>query len=419
MDIVREDIAKQKKRRRLLLAGAGVVAVLLITLGLSRLKPAAPTVDKGTVLVDVVKRGPMERQVRGPGSLVPETEGIRQVSAATDARVERLLIQPGTNVLPDTVILEMSNPELERDALDADWQLKAGQADLANTKVRLRKELLDQQAAAATVESDFHQAELQAETNRGLFKEGLVAGLTLQLSEVRAKELATRNEIEKKRLAVYSESEKAQIEAQDARVEQLRALAHLKRSQMDSLRVRAGIAGVLQEVPVQPGQRVTSGTSLAKVVQRDKLKAQLKIAETQARDVEIGERATIDTRNGIVEGHVSRSDPSVQGGTVTVDVAIDGPLPRGARPDLSVDGTIELERLADVVYVGRPAFGSEQGAITLFRLQADGDEAVRVKVRLGKSSVNAVQVLDGLKPGDKVILSDMSAWDAFDRVRLK
>ena len=419
MDIIREDISKQKRRRRILLAGSGVAAVLLITLGLSRLKPAAPTVDKGTVLIDVVKRGAMERQVRGPGSLVPEIEGIRQVSAATDARIERLLIQPGTNVLPDTVILEMSNPELERDALVADWQLKAGQADLANTKVRLRKELLDQQAAAATVESDFHQAEMQAETNQGLFKEGIVAGLTLKLSEVRARELATRNEIEKKRLAVYSESEKAQIEAQDARVEQLRALALLKRSQMNAMRVRAGIAGVLQEVPVQPGQRVTPGTTLAKVVQRDKLKAQLKIAETQARDVEIGERAMIDTRNGVVEGHVSRSDPSVQGGTVTVDVALDGPLPKGARPDLSVDGTIELEHLADVTYVGRPAFGSEQGAITLFRLQPDGDEAVRIKVRLGKSSVNAVQVLEGLKPGDKVILSDMSAWDAFDRVRLK
>ncbi len=419
MDIQREDIAQKKKRRRLLLAGAGVAAVLLITLGLSRLKPAAPTVDKGTVLIDAVKRGAMERQVRGPGSLVPETEGIRQVSSATDARVERLLVQPGTNVLPDTVLLEMSNPELERDALDADWQLKAGQAEFVNTRVRLQKELLDQQAAAATVESDFHQAQLQAETNEGLFKEGLVAGLTLKLSQVRATELETRNDIEKKRLAVYSESEKAQLEAQAARVEQLRALAKLKRSQVDSLRVRAGIAGVLQEVPVQPGQRVTPGMSLAKVVQRDKLKAQLKIAETQARDVEIGERASIDTRNGIVEGHVSRSDPSVQGGTVTVDVALDGLLPKGARPDLSVDGTIELEHLDDVVYVGRPAFGSEQGTITIFRLKADGDEAVRVKVRLGKSSVNAVQVLEGLKPGDRVILSDMSAWDAFDRVRLK
>jgi len=419
MDIIREDIAKQKKRRRLLLAGAGVAAVLLITLGLSRLKPAAPTVDKSTVLTDSVKRGAMERQVRGPGSLVPETEGIRQVSSATDARIERLLVQPGTNVMPETVLLEMSNPELERDALDADWQLKAGQADLVNARVRLQKELLDQQAAAATVESDFHQAELQAETNEGLFKEGLVAGLTLKISQVRARELRTRNEIEKKRLAVYSESEKAQLDAQEARVEQLRALAKLKRSQVESLRVRAGIAGVLQEVPVQPGQRVTPGTSLAKVVQRDKLKAQLKIAETQARDVEIGERASIDTRNGVVEGHVSRSDPSVQGGTVTVDVALDGPLPKGARPDLSVDGTIELEHLSDVVYVGRPAFGSEQGTITLFRLQPDGDEAIRVKVRLGKSSVNAVQVLEGLKPGDKVILSDMSAWDAFDRVRLK
>jgi RND family efflux transporter MFP subunit len=419
MDILREDLAKKKRQRRILLAGAGVAAVLLITLGLSRLKPAAPTVDKSTVLIDVVKRGAMERQVRGPGSLVPETEGIRQVSSATDARIERLLVQPGTNVLPETVLLEMSNPELQRDALDAEWQLKAGQADLTNARVRLQKELLDQQAAAATVESDFHQAELQAEANEGLFKEGLVAGLTLKLSQVRARELQTRNDIEKKRLAVYSESEKAQIEAQSARVEQLRALAKLKQSQVESLRVRAGIAGVLQEVPVQPGQRVTPGTSLAKVVQRDRLKAQLKIAETQARDVEIGERASIDTRNGVVEGHVSRSDPSVQGGTVTVDVALDGPLPKGARPDLSVDGTIELEHLADVVYVGRPAFGSEQGAITLFRLQPDGDEAVRIKVRLGKSSVNAVQVLEGLKPGDKVVLSDMSAWDAFDRVRLK
>jgi RND family efflux transporter MFP subunit len=419
MDILREDFAKKKQRRRFLVGGAGVLAILLISLGLSRLKPAAPTVDKGTVLIDTVKRGPLERQVRGPGSLVPQTEGILQISASTDARVERLLAQPGSPVTPDTILLEMSNPELEKDALNADWQLKAGQADLVNTRVKIQKDILDQQAAAATVESDYHQAQLQAETNEGLFKEGLVAAITLKLSQTRARELATRNEIEKKRLSVASEAERAQVDAQQARVEQLRALAKLKRSQMDALRVRAGIRGVLQEVPVQPGQRVTPGMTLAKVVQPEKLKAQLKIAETQARDVQIGERALVDTRNGVVEGHVSRIDPSVSGGTVTVDVALEGPLPRGARPDLSVDGTIELERLSDVVYVGRPAFGSEQGAITLFRLQPGSDEALRVKVRLGKSSVNAVEILEGLKPGDKVVLSDMSAWDAFDRVRLK
>jgi HlyD family secretion protein len=419
MDILREDLAKKRRQRRFLIGGAGVLAILLITLGLSRLKPAAPTVDKGTVLVDTVKRGALERQVRGPGSLVPQTEGILQISASTDARVERLFAQPGSPVSPDTILLEMSNPELEKDALNADWQLKAGQADLINTRVKLQKDLLDQQAAAATVESDYHQAQLQAETNEGLFKEGLVAAITLKLSQTRARELATRNEIEKKRLSVASEAERAQIDAQQARVEQLRALAKLKRSQMDALRVRAGIRGVLQEVPVQPGQRVTPGMTLAKVVQPEKLKAQLKIAETQARDVQIGERALVDTRNGVVEGHVSRIDPSVSGGTVTVDVALEGPLPKGARPDLSVDGTIELERLSDVVHVGRPAFGSEQGTITLFRLQPGSDEALRVKVRLGKSSVNAVEILEGLKPGDRVVLSDMSAWDAFDRVRLK
>jgi HlyD family secretion protein len=328
-------------------------------------------------------------------------------------------MQPGSPVEPGSVLLEMSNPELQRDALDADWQLKAAQADLVNTRVRLQKDLLDQRAAAATVESDFHQAQLQAETNEGLFKEGLVAALTLKISKVRAEELATRNDIEKKRLSVYSESAQAQIAAQEARVEQLRALAQLKRSQMEALHVRAGIRGVLQELPLQPGQRITPGTTLAKVVQPEKLKAQLKIAETQVRDVQIGEHASIDTRNGVVQGHVSRVDPSSQGGTVTVDVALDGPLPKGARPDLSVDGMIELENLADVVYVGRPAFGQEEGQITLFRLAEGSSDARRVKVRLGKSSVNTVQILEGLKPGDRVVLSDMSAWDAFDRVRLK
>lgn len=283
MDILREDLARDRRRRRIILAVVGTAAALLITLGLSRLKPAAPTVDRSTVWIDVVKKGPMVRQVRGPGSLVPETDGIRQISASTDARIERLRVQPGSQVAADTVLLDMSNPELERDALDASWQLKAGQAELVNTRVRLQKELLDQQAAAATVESDYHQADLQAQTNEGLAKEGIVADITLKLSRVRAEELATRNGIEKKRLSVYSESAQAQLAAQEARVEQLRALARLKASQVEALHVRAGIAGVLQELPVQPGQRVTSGTTLAKVVQPDKLKAQLKIAETQAR----------------------------------------------------------------------------------------------------------------------------------------
>ena len=419
MDIVREDFAKDRRRKRIILAVAGAAGILVITLGLSRLKPAAPSVDRSTVWIDVVKKGPMVRQVRGPGSLVPENEGIRQISAYTDARVERLVVQAGTQVEANTVLLEMSNPEVERDALDASWQLKAAQADLANTKARLQKDLMDQQASAATVESDFHQAQLQVETNEALSKEGLIPDITLKLSKVKSEELSTRHDIETKRVAVYSDAAQAQLAAQEARVEQLRALSQLKQSQLEALKVRAGIQGVLQELPLQPGQRVTAGTTLAKVVQPDKLKAQLKIAETQARDVQIGEIASIDTRNGIVAGRVSRVDPSVQAGTVTVDVALEGTLPKGARPDLSVDGTIELEKMSDVVSVGRPAFGQEDGQITLFRLDERGDEARRVKVKLGKSSVNTVQVIEGIKPGDRVILSDMSAWDAFDRVRLK
>jgi HlyD family secretion protein len=278
---------------------------------------------------------------------------------------------------------------------------------------------MDQQAAAATVRSDFHQAQLQAETNEGLFKEGLVAELTLKLSRVRAEELATRNAIEEKRLAAVSDAARAQVAVQQARVEQLQALAGLKRSQKEALHVRAGIAGVLQELPVQVGQRLMPGTTLAKVAEPTKLKAQLKIAETQARDIEIGQPASIDTRNGVVAGRVSRVDPASQNGTVTVDVALEAPLPKGARPDLSVDGTIELDRLKDVLYVGRPAFGQEKSLVSLFRVSEDGDEAVRVKVRLGKSSVNTVEILEGLRVGEKVILSDMSPWDAYDRVRLK
>jgi HlyD family secretion protein len=419
VDILREDISEKRRKKRIARAAAGAATVLLITLGLSRLKPAAPTVEKSTVWMDTVKRGPMLRQVRGPGSLVVESSGIRVLSAQTDGRVERLLLEPGAMVQPDTVILEMSNLELQRDALDAEQALKAGQAELTNTRVKVQRETLDQKAAAATVESDFHQAELQAQTNEGLYKEGIVASLTLKLSQVRAEELKTRNALEQERMAIAKDAAKAQNEAAEAHFQQLKVQADLMRSQMDGLKVRAGIPGVLQEIPIQVGQRVTPGTMLAKVVQPNKLKAQLKIAETQAKDVAIGQPAAIDTRNGIVPGKVSRVDPSSQNGTVTVDVALEGELPLGARPDLSVDGTIELDRLKDVLYVGRPAFGQEKSLVGLFRLNEDGDEALRVKVKLGKSSVNTVEILEGLKPGDRVILSDMSAWDAHDRVRLK
>jgi HlyD family secretion protein len=418
VDIVREDIAEKKKKRRIVIAVGAAAGILLITLGLSRLKPAAPSVDKSAIWMDTVKRGPMLRQVRGPGTLVPED--IRYISAETDGHIEKLVRLPGgTPVQPDTILIEMSNPVLERDALDADSQLRAAQAELINQRAQSDRQIMDQQATAATVRSDFHQAELQAATNEGLYKEGLIADLTVKLSRVRAEELETRNGIEEKRVKSVADAAEAQVAVQEAHVEQLKALAALKRSQKDALHVRAGISGVLQELPVQVGQQVAPGTTLAKVADPNKLKAQLKIPETQAKDVQIGQPASIDTRNGVVSGKVTRIDPAVINGTVTVDVAFTEALPEGARPDLSVDGTIELDRLTDVLYVGRPAFGQEKSQIGLFRLNADGDEATRVKVRLGKTSVNTVEVLEGLKAGDKVILSDMSAWDAYDRVRLK
>lgn len=417
MDILREDLAEKKKKRRVVIAAASAAGILLITLGLSRLKPAAPTVDKSAIWMDTVKRGPMLRQVRGPGTLVPVE--IRYISSATDGRVERLVILPGAPVKPDSILIEMSNPVLEREALDAESQLRAALAELANVRAQADRQVMDQQASSATVRSDFHQAQLLAATNEGLYKEGLIAELTVKLSRVRAEELATRNTIEERRVASVADAARAQVAVQQAHVEALKALADLKRSQKDALHVRAGISGVLQELPAQVGQQITPGTTLAKVAEPTKLKAQLKIAETQAKDIQIGQPASIDTRNGIAAGKVARIDPAVQNGTVTVDVALEGELPQGARPDLSVDGTIELDRLKDVLFVGRPAFGQEKSQVGLFRVAEDGDEAVRVKVRLGKSSVNTVEIVEGLKPGDKVILSDMSAWDAYDRVRLK
>jgi HlyD family secretion protein len=373
-------------------------------------------VEKATVWPDTVKRGPMLIQVRGLGTLVPEE--ILWIPATTDGRVVRRFVLPGSPVTADTVVLELTNPELEQLALDAEWQLRAAQAQLNSLKAQLESQLLDQKAAAATVQSEYQQAKLNAEKDEELAKLGLGASLNVKLSKAKAEALTTRNSIEQQRLQVSSDSVKAQLDAQKARVEQLRALYELKRTQLDSLRVRAGAEGVLQELPVEVGQRVAAGTILAKVVQPTRLKAQLKIPETQAKDVQIGQVASIDTRNGIIPGSVMRVDPAVQNGTVTVDVKLEGALPKGARPDLSVDGTIEIERLRDVLYVGRPAFGQPNSTVGIFKLEAGGKEATRVQVKLGRSSVNTIEILSGLQVGDQVILSDMSAWDAFNRIRL-
>ena len=415
MDIQRPSQAGRKRLIRFAYAGGGLLAILVITLGLSRLKPAAPSVERGSVWIDTVRRGPMLRQVRGLGTLVPEE--ARWIPALSEGRVEKILVMPGTSVKRDTVVLELSNPELDLEALDTAWQLKAAEAEAVNLKVRLESQRLDQVAATATVEANQKQAQLQADADKALSGEGLVSDINLKISQSRASEMTTRLEIDKKRLEINSEAIAAQLAVQEARLEQLRALSALKRRQRDALRVRAGIDGVLSQLPVEVGQQIAIGAILAKVTVPGRLKAELRIAETQAKDIMLEQVASIDTRNGIVPGHVIRIDPAVQNGTVKVDVALEGTLPKGARPDLSVDGTIELERLADVLQVGRPAFGQEQSTVGLFRLQGSG-EASRVQVKLGRSSVNLVEIVEGLNEGDQVILSDTSAWDAFDRIRL-
>lgn len=417
MDIQRPSNARAKKIRRIAYGTFTVILIAGVTIGLSRLRPAAPSVDKATVWTDEVKRGPMLREVRGLGTLIPEE--IRWLPAQTDALVDRIVIRPGAVVKPDTIILELSNLELQRDALDAEYQLKAAEADYENLKIQVNSELLNQKASAAAVRSDYEQAKLQHEVDERLHEQGLGADVTAKLSKVRADQLAIRIQLEDERTRISTDSGKARLTAQRSHIDQQRALYGLRRSELEALHVRAGITGVLQLVPVEVGQRVTPGTNLARVADPKKLKAEIKIAETQAKDVVIGQKATIDTRNGIVGGHVSRIDPSVQNGTVTVDVAIDGPLPQGARPDLSVDGTIEIENLKDVLYVGRPVHGQSESTIGIFKLVDDGSEAERVNVKLGRSSVNTIEIVQGLHVGDKVILSDMSAWDNFDRIRLK
>lgn len=416
MDIPRLAAARQRRIRRITYGVVGLLVIVSVTYGLSRLKPAAPSVEMATLWPDVVKRGPMLLQVRGLGTLVPEE--ILIIPARTDGRVDRRLVLPGDHVKADTVIFELSNPEQQQASIDAEWQLKAAEAQYNSLKADLEKQLLDQKANAATVHSDFVQAKLDAEKDAELARLGLGSELNVKVSQAKAEASTTRDQIEKQRLEVNAASFKAQLDAQQAKVEQLRALYELKKAQLDSLHVRAGAEGVITEVDVEIGQRVSAGTALAKVVQPTRLKAQLKIPETQAKDVLIGQEASVDTRNGIIPGHVMRVDPAAVQGTVTVDVKLEGPLPKGARPDLSVEGTIQIENLQDVVYMGRPAFGQPNSTVSVFKIDPNGKEATRVQVKLGRASVNTVEILDGLKPGDRVILSDMSQWDAFNRIRL-
>jgi HlyD family secretion protein len=417
MDIARPSNARKKRIRQAIYAGVGLLAVVLVSVGLSRLKPAAPTVERAVVWPDTVKRGPMVRQVRGLGILTPED--IRWIPATTQGRVERIILRPGTSVKADSVILELSNPTLEQQLRDAELKLAAAEAGLANLKVQLQNDLLAAKATAANIDGDYNKARMNAEMKDALYKEKLVSELEMRQAKVDAEQLAVRTQIAKEQLDSKTDSMRAQMAVQQSAVDQAQALLALTRQQKDELKVRAGLDGMLQLVPVEVGQQVAPGTNLARVANPQRLKAEIKIAETQAKDIQIGQKAEVDTRNGVVEGRVARIDPSVINGTRTVDVTMTGELPKGAVPDLSVDGTIELERLNDVLYMGRPAFGQDQSVVGLFKIGPDGVNAERAQVKLGRSSVNTIEVLSGLKVGDQVILSDMSAYDAYDRIRLK
>ncbi len=413
---IKKSFRRGRRTRIVVLAALGLIAISVITFGVSRLKPAAPSLERATALIETVKRGPMLRDVHGTGTLV--AEDIRVIAASTAGRVERVLVHPGTPVNPKTILVELSNPELQQSAVDTEYQLRAAEAEQKNLKVRLESDRMTQEAAAATVRSEYQQAKLQLDADQELAKQGVLPALSLNLSRVRTEDLANRYQIEQKRLEVRKRSEEAQLAAQQARNSQLQALLKLKQEQVQNLRVAAGTSGVLQQMTAEEGQQVVPGTNLARVVEPQHLKAELKIAETQVKDIQIGQKAQIDTRNGIIPGHVSRMDPAAQQGTFTVDVALEGALPPGAAPDLTVDGTVELERLDDVIYISRPAFGQAQSTIKMFKLDDDGKTATRVQVKLGRSSVSAVEILEGLQPGDRVIISDTSSMDAFDHIRL-
>ena len=416
MDIPRPNAAKEKRKKRIIYSVIAAVALIGITVALSRLKPAAPTVERNLVWIDTVKRGPMVRQVRGLGTLVPEE--IRWIAARTQGRVDKIVLRPGAVVEPGSLILELANPDVESNAANAESQLRAAEAQLANLKVQLESQLLQAEAAASRARSTFETAKLNAQVRAELFRDGLVSELELRLFNATAAEAQVSHEIEQKRYAFAKESIAPQLAVQEAEVARLRSLAKLRQDELDALKVRSTMSGVLSALPVEVGAQVQPGTNLARVADPTRLKAEVRIAETQAKDIAIGQVSMIDTRNGVVEGRVARIDPAVQNGTVLVDVHLSGELPRGARPDLSVDGTIELERLEDVVYVGRPAFGQERSTVGIFKLDPASSDAVRTQVQLGRSSVNTIEIVSGLQPGDRVILSDMSQWDANDRIRL-
>ena len=417
VDIARpSSVKRQKKIRRIIYGAVGIVAVLAVSYGVSKLKPAAPGVDKATVWIDTVKRGSMVRQVRGSGTLIPED--IRWIPASTQGRVERILLRPGAEVKPDTVILEMSNPDLEQASKDAQLAFQSAEAGFLNKKADLESQYLSQQAEAATIEANYRQAALDLEANESLQKDGLVSELTVKLKRSQANDQQNRLKIAQQRLKMTEQGLKSQLAPQEAEVNQRRAAYELSRRKLDDLRVKAGMTGVLQLVSVERGAQVSPGTNLVRVADPTNLKAEVRIAETQTKDLRLGQTAEIDTRNCVVQGKVARIDPSSTNGTVGVDVILDGALPPGARPDLSVDGTIRIEKLDNVIYVGRPAFGQDEGNISLFKLLPTG-EAVRTTVKLGRSSVNTIEIKEGLQPGDQVILSDMSTYDQFDRIQLK
>jgi HlyD family secretion protein len=416
VDIARPaSVAKKKKIKRAIMATSGLVVIILITIGVSRLKPAAPSVDRAAVWVDTVKRGPMLRLVRGSGTLVPED--IRWINTTTQGRVERILLRPGADVTRDTVILELSNPELEQSVRDAQLAHQSALAAYENRKTELERALLQEQSELASVETQYNNSVLNLEAQEELFKEGLVSELQVKQIRSQTADLKSRVEIAKKRLDSTKSGIKSQMAPQEADVAQRRAQYQLRVQQLDDLKVKAGMPGVLSQVPVEVGAQVGPGTNLARVADPTRLKAEVRIAETQTKDIRIGQIAEVDTRNGIIPGRVIRIDPAATGGTVGVDISLEGELPPGARPDLSVDGTITLEKLADVIKVGRPAFGQENSTVMLFKLDGNG-EAHRVQVKLGRTSVNEIEILEGLQPGDQVILSDMSAQDAYDRIRL-
>lgn len=395
----------------------GVAGIGGITYGLTKLKPAAPTLDSSTAVIETVKRGEMVRDVRGNGTLVPEV--TRWVPAPADGRIERILLKAGVEVDPSSVIAELSNPQLEQQATDTDFQVKAAEADQENLKVRLESDAMTQKSAIATINSQYSQAKIQLDADEILYKQQLVAELTVRISRVAVQDLANRLKVEQERLAVMSKSTKAQMNAASSRLQQLRALSALRRQEVDALKVRAGTGGVLQQVLVTEGQQVQPGTNIARVADPASLKAVLRVPETQIKDMRVGQSVIVDTRNGLINGQVARIDPAAREGTFEIDVSLNGPLPASARPDLSVDGTIELERLKDVLKVGRPAFGQAQQTIGMFVLSPDGSEAERRQVKLGRNSVSTIEILDGLKEGDRVIISDTSALDSYNRIRIR